>query len=312
MKRVYSFIAAALMSATILAAETTFLPIAVMAGDDTETFPSGAKALIENKLTQLLTRNGIAGMDYAGQFILTVTTSPLDKDVIPGPPAKIAEKMEMNLYIVDAYAKTIFSSTSMTVRGLGETETKCYMNAISHMPLQSPELTKFIEDGKQKIINYYDHEAAQLIKKAQFLAKQKKYEEALYIVCLIPQQCKSYDAALAAGLDIYQQYIDNACNINLAAARQAWAAEQNKAGAYAAGAYLANILPDAGCYDEAMALYQEIKGKVLDDWKFEMKKYQDGVDLERQRISSMRDIGVAFGAHQPSNTTTIEFVRGIL
>ena len=108
MKRIYSFIAAALMSATILAAETTFLPIAVMAGDDAETFPSGAKALIENKLTQLLTRNGIAGMDYAGQFILTVTTSPLDKDVIPGPPAKIAEKMEMNLYIVDAYAKTIF------------------------------------------------------------------------------------------------------------------------------------------------------------------------------------------------------------
>ena len=309
MKRVYSFIAAALMSATILAAETTFLPIAVMAGDDAETFPSGAKALIENKLTQLLTRNGIAGMDYAGQFILTVTTSPLDKDVIPGPPAKIAEKMEMNLYIVDAYAKTIFSSTSMTVRGLGETETKCYMNAISHMPLQNPAIAKFVEEGKNKIIEYYDHEGEQLIKKAHYLMGQKKYDEALYWVSLIPQQSKHYDAALAAGLEIYQSYIDNQCNINLAAARAAWAAEQNKNGAYAAGEYLMNILPDAGCYGEAMELYQEIKGKVLDDWKFEMKQYEDGIDLEKLRIEAVRQIGVAYGSHQPQQNTSIEFLR---
>lgn len=312
MKKIYSFFMAALMSATMLAAETEYLPISVCAVDNQEGFPGGAKALIENKLTQLLTRNGIAGLNYLGQFVLTVTTTPLDKDVIPGPPVKIAEKMELNLYIVDAQAQTIFSSTSVTVRGLGETETKCYLNAISHMPMQSPQLAKFIDEGKKKIIEYYDHEGEQLIKKAQFLAQQKKYDEALYWVSLIPQQSKHYDAALAAGQDIYQKYLNNECNINLAYARQAWAADQNSSGAYAAGEYLANILPDAGCYDEAMELYREIKGKVLDDWKFEMKKYQDGVDLESQRIDAMRQVGVAYGNHQPTQTTNIEFLRTLL
>ncbi len=312
MKKIYSFFMAALMSATMLAAETEYLPISVCAVDNQEGFPGGAKALIENKLTQLLTRNGIAGLNYLGQFVLTVTTTPLDKDVIPGPPVKIAEKMELNLYIVDAQAQTIFSSTSVTVRGLGETETKCYLNAISHMPMQSPQLAKFIDEGKKKIIEYYDHEGEQLIKKAQFLAQRKKYDEALYWVSLIPQQSKHYDAALAAGQDIYQKYLNNECNINLAYARQAWAAEQNSSGAYAAGEYLANILPDAGCYDEAMELYREIKGKVLDDWKFEMKKYQDGVDLESQRIDAMRQVGVAYGNHQPTQTTNIEFLRTLL
>ena len=296
----------------MLAAETEYLPISVCAVDNQEGFPGGAKALIENKLTQLLTRNGIAGLNYLGQFVLTVTTTPLDKDVIPGPQVKIEEKMELNLYIVDAQAQTIFSSTSVTVRGLGETETKCYLNAISHMPMQSPQLAKFIDEGKKKIIEYYDHEGEQLIKKAQFLAQQKKYDEALYWVSLIPQQSKHYDAALAAGQDIYQKYLNNECNINLAYARQAWAAEQNSSGAYAAGEYLANILPDAGCYDEAMELYREIKGKVLDDWKFEMKKYQDGVDLESQRIDAMRQVGVAYGNHQPTQTTNIEFLRTLL
>ena len=297
------------MSASVMAAETQFLPISVYAADDHESFPAGAKAMVENKLTQLLTKNGIAGLDYTGQFILTVTTTPLDKDVLPGPPSKIAEKMEMNLYIVDAYAKTIFSSTSFTVRGLGETETKCYLNAFSHMPLQTPAIAKFIEEGKNKIVEYYDHEGEQLIKKANYLMGQKQYEEALYWVSLIPQQSKNYDAALAAGLQIYQAYVDNQCNINLAAARAAWAAEQNKEGAYAAGEYLANILPDAGCYGEAMELYQEIKGKVLDDWKFEMKKYQDGIDLEAMRIESARQVGIAYGSHQPQQNTSIEFLR---
>ena len=297
------------MSASVMAAETQFLPISVYAADDQESFPAGAKAMVENKLTQLLTKNGIAGLDYTGQFILTVTTTPLDKDVLPGPPSKIAEKMEMNLYIVDAYAKTIFSSTSFTVRGLGETETKCYLNAFSHMPLQTPAIAKFIEEGKNKIVEYYDHEGEQLIKKANYLMGQKQYEEALYWVSLIPQQSKNYDAALAAGLQIYQAYVDNQCNINLAAARAAWAAEQNKEGAYAAGEYLANILPDAGCYGEAMELYQEIKSKVLDDWKFEMKKYQDGIDLEAMRIESARQVGIAYGSHQPQQNTSIEFLR---
>lgn len=312
MKKIFSIFAVALMSASMFAAETEYLPISVYAADDTESFPRGAKAMMENKLTQLLTKNGIAGLDYMGQFVLTVTTTPTDKDVIPGPPMKIAEKMEMNLYIVDAYAKTIFSSTSLTVRGLGETENKCYLNAISHMPLQTPQVAKFIEDGKQKIIAYYDHEGEALIKKAQFLAKKKEYEEALWIISLIPQQSKHYDAALAAGQEIYQMQLDNECNIYLAAARQAWAAEQNAKGAAAAGEYLMNILPDAGCYDEAMELYREIKGKVLDDWKFEMKKYQDGVDLEKQRIDAMRQVGVAYGNHQPTQTTSIEFLRTLL
>ena len=310
MRKLFSICAAALISATMFAAETQFLPISVYAADNSENFPEGAKAMIENKLTQLLTRNGIAGLDYMGQFVLTVTTTPLDKDIIAGPPMKISEKMEMNLYIVDAYAKTIFSSTSFTVRGLGETENKCYLNAISRMPLQTPQIAQFIQEGKEKIIGYYDHEGEALIKKAQYLAKQKKYDEALFWVALIPQQSKHYDAALAAGQAIYQQYINNECNVNLAAARQAWAAHQNANGAEAAGEFLAKILPDAACYGDAMALYKEIKGKVLDDWKFEMKQYQDGVDLEKQRIEAARAVGVAYGTHQPNKEVNIEFIRG--
>ena len=298
----------AMMSLVLFAANTTFLPLSVMVEDLTEPFPAGAKALMESKLTQVLTKNGIAGLDYQGQFALTVVAVPIDKDIIAGPPAKIAEKMELNLYIVDLYNKTILASTAVNVRGLGETETKSYVDAIRRMPAQSKELTKFVEEGKAKIVDYYDAKAPQMIKKAQALCQQKEYGEAMHILAMIPEECKYYDEALHAGVEVYQAYVNNQCNINLAAARQAWAAEQNSTGAYKAGEYLAQILPDAACYGEAMDLYKEIKGKVLDDWKFEMKIYQDGVDLEKQRIQAMRDIGVAWGEHQPKQTYQLDFL----
>lgn len=296
------------MSLGLLAANTTFLPISVMVEDLTEPFPAGAKALMESKLTQVLTQNGIAGMDYQSQFALTVMAVPIDKDILAGPPAKIAEKMELNLFIVDLYNRTIFSSTAINVRGLGETETKSYVDAIRRMPVQSKALTAFLAEGKAKIIDYYDTKAPQMIKKAQALCQQKEYGEALHILTMIPEECKFYDEALHAGVEVYQAYVNNQCNINLAAARQAWAAEQNSQGAHRAGEYLAQILPDAACYGEAMALYKEIKGKELDDWKFEMKVYQDGIDIQKERIKAMRDIGVAWGEHQPKQTYQLDFL----
>ena len=308
MKRHFLTIALALMSLTLFAANTTYLPISVYVGDLVEPFPEGAKALMESRLTQVLTKNGVAGMSYQGQFALTVAAVPIDKDILPGPPSKISEKLEVNLFIVDVYNKTIFASTSVTARGIGENENKAYVDAIKRMPVQNKDIAAFVEEGKQKIVGYYDAKAEQMIQKARALAMQKDYGQALNIVSLIPEECKYYNDALAAGVEIYQQYLDNECNINLAAARQAWAAEQNSKGAQRAGEYLANILPDAACYGDAMELYSEIKGKVLDDWKFEMKIYQDGVDLEKERIKSMRDIGVAWGENQPREIYHLDFL----
>lgn len=192
----------------------------------------------------------------------------------------------------------IFATASLNAKGVGTNETKAYIDAVKHINANSKQFKELAETGKAKIIAYYEAQCDNIIKKAQSLAKQKNYEAALYELTVIPDVCSCYDRALEATAEIYQQYIDYLCDVNLAKARTAWAAEQNADGAKKAGDYLANIYPDAKCYKEGMDLYREIKGKVLDDWKFEMKIYQDGVDLERERIRAWRDVGVAYGNHQ--------------
>ncbi len=312
MKKIFSILLAAALSMTLFAQQQpekgSSVAMAVYVEDMIEPFPAAAKAQMTNKLNRLLTQNGIASMDYFGQFFITVQQVPLTKDVLPGPPMQIATSMEFTFYIADYYNQIVFSTATVTSKGVGTTEPKCYMDAIKHINLNSKELQAFVKQGKAKIIDYYNSQADNMMLRARTLAKQKKFDEALFLMQSIPSECNKYEQAIALGNEIYQQYVDYLCDRNLALARTAWVSDQNAIGAAAAGEYLAQIYPEAKCYGDAMTLYKEIKGKVLDDWKFEMKKYQDGVNLEAARINAWKEVGVAYGKGQQPVTTNIGFL----
>lgn len=285
------------------------ISLKVIVEDAPEVVPAGAKVQVINKLNTLITKNGIASGDLLNRFFITVIPTPLTKDIIPSAPVQIAQTLEMTFYIADYFDKKVFSTASVEVKGVGTNETKSYMNAIKSINVNSPVLLKFIDEGKAKIIDYYNSQAETILSQAKALALKKQYEEALYLLTSIPSECEKYNQSLALSIEIYQQYINYLCDVNLAMAKTTWMSQQNSEGAEAAAEYLSQIYPDATCYGEAQQLYAEIKGKVLDDWKFEMKKWQDGVDLEAQRINAFREVGVAFGQGQQPSTTNIAWLR---
>jgi len=301
MKRYFLSIAIVAIAA-MLNAQNEYLPITVVVEDLVEPYPTTAKVQLANKLNQMLTAQGMASLNNNGQFVLTAFMVPQDKEVLPGPPMQIMETMNANLYIADVVQKNVLATTEQTVKGLGRDETRSYLDAIKHLNTSSPAVAKFIQEGKNKIIAFYDSESPRIMKEAMTLSEMHEYERALYLVTAIPAQCKYYDESLKTILTIFHAYQDYACNQLLAKAKMAWAADQNKVGAEAAGEYLGQIYPDAGCYDDAMALYTEIKAKVLEDWHFQMKMYQDQVDLEKQRIEAARQVGIAYGNHQQPTT----------
>lgn len=290
--------------------KSTWIHLSILIPDqEGEAITTGAKSYLTNKLKQIAVKNGVAANEDFSRFFITTVITPLTKDVLPGPPAQVAENLEMTFYIADYYDQKVYSSTSMEIKAIGTNDTKAYINGIKNINVNNKELASFMDEGKKKIIAYYNARCAQIMKIAQTKADQKQYEAALYDLVSVPEVCDCYDEVLALSQKIYQQYIDNLCQINLAKARAAWAAHQNSSGAEDAGQYLSQILPDASCYGDAMALYTEIKAKVLDDWKFEMKIYQDQVDLEKQRIEAMRQVGIAYGNHQQPTTTVFPWLR---
>lgn len=299
----------ALMIGAMMMAETEYLPIRVYVAPVQEPFPHNAELQISNKLVQLLNRQGIASMGDNSQFLLTVFAVPQNKEVLGTAPVQYIEQMEMTFYIADQLNQVVYASTSQVVRGIGTTDTKAYMDAIKKININSKEMAEFVRTGKEKIIAYYDHEAERILLEAKTQMCMKQYDAAIYTAMSIPAQCKAYADAQAVMLDAYQGYVDQSCVENLQQAKMAWAANQNSDGAVEAGQYLSLIYPDAKCYGDAEALYKEIKGKVLDDWKFEMKMYNDQIALESQRIDAAKQIGVAYGNHQQPTSTNIGFIR---
>lgn len=285
------------------------IPLMIMQTNQSEPIPSGALDFLNNKLRQIAITDGMAAGPEFTQFCIVPKISILNKEILPGPPSKFVYNMEMTLYIADSWGEKVFTSASIPLKGVGNNETKAYISAIKGINPNSKEMQAFLKDGKSKIINYYDTQYPTIIKKAQSLASMKQYDEALFYLGSIPECSKGYDKALAASSVVYQQYVDQLCVENLSRAKMAWASQQNRYGAEEAGEYLQYIYPDAKCYGDAMSLYKEIKGKVLDDWKFTMKIYNDAVSLEKQRINAWRDVGVAYGRGQKNNTTNVYWIR---
>lgn len=312
MKKILLSICAAIICAGSFAqsqSPLTNLPLSVIVEDLPQPFPANAKVQLTNKINQMLTANGIGAFGSYSGFFITAIANPIDKEVVAGAPVQISQTLEVTFYIADYRRQLTFATYSVTAKGVGETEAKSYLDAFKRVNIASPAAKTFIQTGKQKIVNYYDTEAENIFAKARQLCKQHDYEAALYELCTFPTASKAYAKSIEVGNEIYQHYVDYNAQQYLQKAKAEWMAQQNSTGAALAGEYLSQILPEASCYDEAVALYNEIKAKVLDDWKFEMKKYQDGIDLEKQRISAWQAVGVAYGQNQQPTTHYTNWLR---
>lgn len=310
MKKIkYTFAVLLLVCSWQLQAQNCDIPLRVILPQQAEEMPSASQSYLINKLRKIVVDNGIVGGSEYSPFAITAKLDIIEKHILSSAPTKIVQTIDISLYIIDTKEEKVFSSTTIEVKAVGNNETKSYMDGIKQIQPSNPNVQSFIQKGKDKILDYYNRNYSTIIKKAQALAALKQYEEALFYITSVPECSIGYDAATKASFTIYKSYIDQLCIENLALAKMAWAAEQNQLGAEKAGEYLSNIYPESSCYDEAMQLHKEIKSKVLDDWKFEIKQYQDAVSLESQRISSIKAIGVAYGNGQKPTTTNILWLK---
>lgn len=262
------------------------------------------------RFTSALAKVDVSASPDFGQFFLTGKFSDIYKDVVPGPPKKHALHTTLTVYVGDAINKTVYSTCTFDLRGVGTSEQRAYINALSQLNGSNKKLTDFIDKARVKIVDYYDKNYRNILSKASLAAKMRNYEEALMYAASIPECSKGYSSAVSAMLDYYQNYIDYEGQMLLAAARAAWAESPDREGAEAAHGYLVQIDPDAACYPQASSLMNEIKKVVKENWDFENKeKYHDSIDIEKQKIEAARAVGVAYGNGQQPTTTNLMWLR---
>lgn len=268
--------------------------------------PQNARHLLEARIKTLLGRNMMGATDDFAQFMVTCEANKLSTDILPGAPTKYREELEVNFYVIDAMAKKMFASECITVRGVANSDAQAYQEGIKQINSNNKALNAFFQQTAKKIISYYDSQYPVIITQAQALAKVKKYDEALFRLAMVPEACKGYNDIVACASEIFQKYIDHEAYANLAKATAIWNAGQDSESAYEAAEYLALINPDASCWADAVKLSNEIKATVKDNIKYDRRIAEKLIDNEHSEkmssINAWREVGVAYGNNQKSNT----------
>jgi hypothetical protein len=279
----------------------TYLP-------DNNSIPAEAKKALETKLSQITTNNGMGGSTANPRFIITAVLNVTTKDIVPGPPQMIAQNIEVTLFVGDAITNTAFSNTIISIKGVGTNENKALIDAIKNINPKNKDITAFLEEGKNKIISYYATQCDFIIKDAETLAKQEKFDEAIYKLALVPEVCKDcyFKTSELVG-NLFQQKIDTDCQTKLSKAKMLWSGQQNIKQAEEVIAVISDINPNAACYTAATNFTKEINAKIKADEKarleLALKKYNDKMEQEKQQINAYKEIAVEYAKNQPKTIT---------
>ena len=279
------------------------LSLTVWIPDNIDGLTPAAEQNLHNKLSQIISNNGIYADPSNSRFVITANVIMLEKHFVSGPPARQLYKLDVTFYIGDGYEGKSFSNYNTSVTGVGENETKAFMNALRNIRTNSREYQSFIDKGKARIIDYYNRQCDFILKGAATSAAIHDYDAALSQLLSVPDVCaECWNKAMDAAVPIYQQKIDSECKALLLEATNVWNAGQSWRAAQSAGTILSMINPHASCFSEVLSLSDKIAKRILDVDKREWElKYDKEITLRQSMINARRDIGVAYGQNQRDN-----------
>lgn len=243
--------------------------------------PDSAKQLLESKMQQILTMNGVIdNSKYNRRFVMTSKVNVLSKDIISGMPQKVSQKLEVIFMIGDVLENKVYNSVSLNVVGVDLTEQKSFIKAINTIRPNNPALTEFIVNSKTRIIDFYKENAGIIIEKAEAKVRQGKMREALYDLAQVPDVCwNEYLLCQKKMTVIYKQIIDFDGERFFQQAKVAWSKSPNKSGAKEVTSLLSKIDANASCQPKINDFLAEIESKLVADekreWEFMLQKYND-------------------------------------
>lgn len=288
------------------------IPIGVYVSDSATAVPAMAHSLLEDKLLQIATENGL-GADNHASFFLTCSVNLTDKDVISGAPTRIVQNADVSFYVADMQTRRVYESVTISARGVGENENKAFTSLFKSIKPSSPEMKNLIANASKEIVAYYESQIDNYIKQAKALAKLGEFEQALYILSVVPDVCEGYDKINDMAVEVYQKMIDNESLMLLQKAKTLWAAGHNYEAAMEAGNYLAQVSPYSSCFAEAEALAVEIKQFVIAERAYDRAQAEEELAwsrmmaekehaLKEKEIDAWKEVGVAYGQNQPTQS----------
>jgi hypothetical protein len=213
------------------------------------------------------------------------------------------------LFIKQVDNNILFSTTNKQLKGSGKNKSIAITNAISKIPINDNDFKIFIENGKNKIIAYYESKCGDIIAKSESLVKMQEFEQALGLLMMVPEEVNCYNKVQEKSIEAYKAFQNQKCIVQLQEAKVQLASNYYNDALNTLG----QIDPSTPCFKESQSLISNAATKVNAEekkqWDLQLKVYNDEVELEKQRINAVKDIAVAYYKSKPTSVNYTYLVR---
>jgi hypothetical protein len=250
---------------------------------------------MDTKVRSIISNYGVGASGYSNNFVIYPKFGIVDESVVEGGMQNITViTVEFSLFIKQVDNNLLFGSFNRTIRGSGTNKSTALTNAVQLIPFKDKELESFIANSKQKIIDYYNTNCDRILSQATTLCSAGDLEKALGVLSNVPEEVACYEKIKTKSIEVYKSYVNKECKRQL-----------NEANAHIAGqrynqalTILSSIDPASVCNSEVKSTILNIENKVSGQekraYEEKMERYKNSVELEKERISAVRDIAVAY------------------
>ena len=260
---------------------------------------------VVSKLQAILTKNGVA--DSGSDFVLVPSMQIDEDDIIESGMVNLYKVAgSLNVALTQMSTGKTFGSVSIPIRGTGKRNKATAMkSAASSINVSGPEISKFIEQSKKNIIDYYEKNHATILGKARTATASGDYDQALAILGSFPDGMPRQSEINAEIEKTYKLYLKHNCEQIILQARGALAKKDYNY----VNSLLSEIDPNSSCYSEALSITKTINSEVrqaeaqqrADMQRREQRQY----DLAKTRINAARDVAKAYYQRTHPNYTVI-------
>lgn len=240
------------------------------------------KTILKNKILQILSKEGVAGTEF-GAVVMVPEVCIINSNSIYGGMRQIfSVELGITVTVRNMITNTVFNTIQIFSNGEGYSDVEAKRSAINKIDVLDNRYSEFVKVTKSKIHDYYKNNTDALIAKANTLASQQMFDEALALLSTYPESLPGYANVSNVLISIFKKCQSQYCNQILLSAQAAYSRRD-----YDDAADLVSMVDaQSSCATQAKVLLNSIK-KDMD------KQYHDAVEMEKDKIRSDEQIRTA-------------------
>lgn len=166
-------------------------------------YPQASLNILMGKMKSMVGLNGLSAIKGENLFVIYPQIAVLTSEVTATTPAMFSYRLEVVFNVGDYYTGNIYATSSQEIVGVGKTQQVAYNAAFQMINPRNGKFKVMIEKAKDEILGYYNSHCDLVISRANSMAAQHKYHEALDFLNSVPPVCREcFDKSNLAAQEI--------------------------------------------------------------------------------------------------------------